>query len=155
MYHLYGNVSCKGVNVSNNKVRDISGILIQEPSTKSSISFSSFNTNIASGFECLEFYRGSHDVSYTNVIGNSQNSNSNGIIFAEYGAQLTMNHCSIFGNDPGSANVFFSDDSSCSIKCTDCSMTEDQMNSKSSYVTIDTASESFINYYEYFARNII
>ena len=57
--------------------------------------------------------------------------------------------------NPRSAKVFCSEDSSCSIKCTDCSMAEDQMKSKSSYVTIGTASESFINYYEYLERNIV
>ena len=143
MYHWYGNVSCKGVNVSNNEVNQISGILIQQPSTKSSISFSSFNSNIASGFECLEFYQCSHDVSYTNVISNSQNSNTYGIIFTESSAQLTMKHCAIYGKSPFSQ--VFSIDSSL-ITCDNCSIGSVQQRS---FSTTNTAPKPFINSYEY------
>ena len=56
--HWYGNVSCKGVNVSNNEVRQVSGIYIYYPSI-SSISFSSFRNNKATSYRCIYFNSGS------------------------------------------------------------------------------------------------
>ena len=142
MYHWYGNVSCKGVNVSNNQVREISGIYIGSPSI-SSISFSSFRNNKATSYSCIWCYSSTHYITDTNIIQNEQTSSGAGIINA-YSATISMTHCSIFGNKPGDGVVFYG-----SITGTQCSTTSDQMNSNSGSLNLGTTSESFINYYEY------
>ena len=56
LYHKQGDVSCKGVNVSNNEVYIVSGIYIESQSL-SSISFSSFRNNNSTnnGWICIYF----------------------------------------------------------------------------------------------------
>ena len=83
----------------------------------------------------------------TNIIENNQQSSLLGIIYTT-NSRLTMNHCSVFKNcNNNKGKVFFP--SSGSITCINCSMTEDQMKSTYKLVTINTASESFINQYSF------
>ena len=119
--HRYGNVSCKGVNISNNEAYQYSGIEIYNPSI-SSISFSSFRNNKASEYICIRCYSSTHQMTNTNIIENNQQSTFLGIIYTtEDSANLTMKHCSVYGNcNNGKGTVFYV--SSGSITCTDCSL---------------------------------
>ena len=95
-------------------------------------------------FICIENI-GSADykMENTNIIENTQTGSRYGIIDVDNNAKLTMIHCSVYGNSPVS-QVFYI--TSGSITCDNCSIGSDQ---KGSFSTINTASESFINYYEY------
>ena len=105
--HNSGNASCYGVNVSHNNVQQVSGILIYEPKTTAKISFSSFRNNTADpNYICLYCHTNQHFIDYTNVIENKQMSPDDGIIYAESNARMIMNHCSVYGNDPGPGKVF-------------------------------------------------
>ena len=143
-----GDPSCKGVNVSNNEVGDISGILILHPTT-CSISFSSFRNNKANGWICLACDREFPVINYTNIIENNQQSSSYGIIEAGLSSHLTMTHCSVYGNcQIGSGTVFHIYDGS--IICIDCSISDDQKSSTyGSVIFNEEPSTSFINYYKY------
>ena len=154
MYHWNGDVLCKGVNVSNNEVRQFSGIYIYYPSI-SSISFSSFRNNKATSYQCIYFNsRSSTDMSYSNVIENSHPASNCGILETTV-TSLEMIHCSIFGNCLTESGKVFYANSGTSITCRDCSISDDQKTKSIGSVTFtDEASESFINYYEYFERNI-
>ena len=148
LYHWNGDVSCKGVNVSNNQVYCFSGIYILNPSI-SSISFSSFRNNKASNYICLDFVSNTHQMTNTNIIENNQQSTSYGIIYASK-SEVTMIHCSVFGNcETGSGSVFSV--SSGSITCSNCSFGPNQQTKSEEEGTIDfgTPSEPFINYYEF------
>ena len=69
--HLYGDVLCQGVHLSNIFVNQISGIYIGDPST-STITFSSFSQNKALTTNCIWCYANNHDITYTNIIDNEQ-----------------------------------------------------------------------------------
>ena len=156
LYHRRGDISCKGVNVSNNEVYMYSGIFLYYPSM-SYLSFSSFRNNSAIGdsesFICIENIGPiDYKMENTNIIENTQTSCLYGIIDVDENAKLTMNHCSVFGNcnnDKGKVFYVYSG----SIRCTDCAIPKDQKDSQYGSVTIETASESFINYYEYLELN--
>ena len=83
--HENGDFSCKGVNVSNNEVNQVSGIMIYNPST-SFISFSSFRNNRAKGstysYICIDFVSNSHQMNQTNIIENNQDTSDCGILYA-------------------------------------------------------------------------
>ena len=82
------------MNVSNNEVREISGIYIYYPSI-SSISFSSFRNNKATGSNgwiCILCSYNTHQMTNTNIIANNQQSTSYGIIYTTNSAKLTMKH---------------------------------------------------------------
>ena len=147
--HHKGNVSCKGVNVSNNKVYRYSGIFIEYP-LKSTVSFSSFRNNNATDYVCIIFcYDELHEMSYSNVIENSHPAPNYGIIETRE-TSLEMNHCSIFGNCLAESGMVFYANSETSITCTNCSIPDDQKVKSSGSVTFDDEpTESFINYYEY------
>ena len=149
LYHWNGNISCKGVNVSYNEVFSTSGIYINNPSI-SYISFSSFRNNKATGSDsyssiCIYCYSKTHQMTNTNIIENNPQGSSFGIIYTRNLAILTMKHCSVFGNCNNDIGKVFDADSG-SITCDNCSIGSDQ---KGSFTTLNTASESFINYYEY------
>ena len=142
LYHERGDVLCKGVNVSNNEVYYASGIYIGLP-LDSSILFSSFRNNKATGSDgniCIECSLNTHYITNTNIIENEQTSSRNGIINSQY-TTITMTHCSISGNKPGSGVVFYG-----SFICDNCSIGSDQ---NGTFYPINTATESFINSYQY------
>ena len=148
MYLEQGNVSCKGVNVSNTEVNQISGIDISY--TTSSISFSSFRNNTATGNSCFylfNFNQSSHKITNTNIIENRGKSNFNGIVTC-YQATLSLNHCSVFGNSAPNAYIFFIGISG-SIAFTKCSISDDQKKCNSNSINYGTTDKLFINYYEY------
>ena len=151
LYHNNGNILFIGVNISHNTVRRHSGFSVYNIST-CSISFCSFSHNKAIGsnsYSCIHFITGlSYQMTNTNIIENTQESSSKGIIYTWNSAQLTMNHCSIYGNcQLYSGRVFYADTKT-SITCIDCSMSEDQISTGGS-VTIYVTSEPFINSYEF------
>ena len=154
LYLLCGNVSCKGVNVSNNEVNQFSGIEIDSPSI-CSISYSSFRNNTATYYVCICCDEESQqEMSYSNIIDNNQESSSYGIIYTETSTNLTMIHCSVYGNCNSENGTVFYAYSGTSIACTYCSMTEDKKTSK--YETViynEEPPESFINYYKYLELN--
>ena len=141
----YGNLKCKGVNLSNNNVNQISCFYIR-PTTLSLISFSSFRNNSANNFRCILFNYQKHIVNCTNIIENIQNSPSSGIITVWNQALLEMTHCSIYGNDPKQASVFANEDGRSSITCIFCSIGSNQTGD---FQSNELSTESFINYYDY------
>ena len=154
----FGDVSCKGLNVSNNEVKQFSGIRILDPST-CYISFSSFRNNNSTGesdcFTCLDFRSGSPQMNNTNIIENAQQIDWWGIIRAEDSATLTMNNCSLYGNcNNGKGDVFCTKDSGSSIICSYCSFGPNQQTTyDKGPIDFGTTSESFINYYEFLDLN--
>ena len=139
--HRYGNVLCKGVNVSNNKVNQVSGIIISQSAT-SSISFSSFRNNNATNNRCFACLS-SGNIQSTNIIENSQNGSFSGIIQNGNSVQLIMNHCAVFANSAPKAYIFYG-----TFQCIECTIPKDQ---RKSYNSIDygITKESFINQYSY------
>ena len=129
MYQTQGSCSSTRVNVSNNKVDRVSGIFINSE-IENSISYCSFSRNEAIGdygWVCVGFGYNSHQMSYTNIIENSQVSAEYGIIYTVNSAELKLFHCSIFGNcENGSGTVFSSYDAESSIICSDCSFGSNQ-----------------------------
>ena len=140
--HRYGNILCQRVNASNNEVSTYSGIYI-ENTPMSSISFSSFRNNTADDYSCICYDMESNTLSIinTNIIENEQKAANFGIIHSRSGT-TSMTYCSIYGNKEGSGKVFYANDGS-TIICKSCSMKDDQKNSVSGSVSINTVYESF------------
>ena len=156
-YHYQGDIKCHGVNASDNEVSLDCGLYIGKPAN-SSMTFSSFRNNTAiegltTGYACIHCYSGYeqfiHQISYTNIIENKQDSDEYGIIYTEGSANLTMKHCSVYGNcNNGKGTVFYV--SSGSITCIDCSVDGNQKTSTSGTFTFkEDPSEPFLNYYKF------
>ena len=129
LYQQCGDVSCEGVNVSNNVANSYSGLRVFNPSI-SSILFCSFKNNTAAGdpysYVCLDFLFNSHKMNHTNIIENNQQSLTYGIIYTASLAELTMSHCSVYGNcNNKKGKVFYV--SSGVITCNYCSIGLDQV----------------------------
>ena len=136
------------MNVSNNAIDAISGIYIDHP-TISSISFSSFRNNNASRHTCIWCQLEEHQMTNINIIENSQKSTtSDAGIIRSNSATISMTHCSIFGNEPGSGFIFYGTSDSLKITCSDCSIGLNQINN-SYFAFEDPPSVLFINTYEY------
>ena len=78
--HLCGNISCNEVNVSNNEIKQASGLAILSAS-KSSISFCSFRNNNSTDYSCIIYYSSIHNITNTNIIENNQETSTSGIFF--------------------------------------------------------------------------
>ena len=149
-----GNVSCIGVNLSNNNVFANFGISIQS-AVFSSLSFSTFrrNTGINNGYTCIyiAYSNNNNLIMYTNIIENDQLNPDSGIIQST-SANITMTYCSIYGNCQSKIGyVFYAFDSDASINCYHCSYDKDQeKKTGSGIINLGTPKEkSFINYYEF------
>ena len=141
--HQRGKMVCYGTNVSNNKVSGISGLYIANPTVSSSVAYSSFRNNNSST-SCIRMNRFENKITDTNVIDNDQISDLRGYgIIQASSSDLTMIHCSIYGNTPG--NKVFSSDY-VTIKCYDCSVGVDQTGNVTHY---KPPKEEFINYYAF------
>ena len=146
LYHINGNVSCKGVNISKNKVYQYSGILIETPS-KSLFSFTSFRNNTALNSNCIFFNKGSStEIFYSNIIENNHPAKNHGIIETTE-TSLTMIHCSIFDNCLTEGLVFYAVNGP--IICSECSISENQSKSTLGPVEINLTSKFFINEYSF------
>ena len=146
MYYQKGNFSCKRINVSNNEIDCHSGIVISNPSI-SLTSFSTFNNNSASGYNCIWCSSITHQITHSNMIKNNQIGNSFGIIYAE-NAEIEMNHCYLLENaNNNHGTVFYANLDGSKIICFNCSLTDDQKDfiGQVSF----TISAGFINSYQY------
>ena len=81
----------------------------------------------------------------SNILENSEEYTTFDIIHCNQ-TTVSLNHCSFFGNSARNAFIFFIE---MSITFRNCYMSDDQKTSKYGSVAINTASESFIKYYEY------
>ena len=149
VYLQNGNMTCHGVNISNNEDDQISGIGLWY-STTCHLSYCSFRNNNASTYICIHCKYGIHTMINTNIIENRQNQNR-GIVVTEEGSRLEMSHCCLFGNDPGTSSVMYAERGT-QITCNNCAFSTQQKTSSVLIIINDEAEKSFINHYQFLKR---
>ena len=146
MYHLYGYIDIKSVNLSHNTaIINYSPLTCYSSPTNgetygTSISYSSFADNTASNFYCIYLNNYPSQIESSNIINNHQNNPGNrGLIYTYSNSK--MNKCCIVDNDK--SPIFQS--VSGTLTLTECTIGEGQLDSKQGSVVGTGVSDSFIH----------
>jgi hypothetical protein len=144
MRNLYGKIRFKSVNISMNRCYGRSGI-ISEPqgdsnAAISSLLYSSFTDNNATGYTCIMLWTtgSKHEVKNCNILRNTQVTNSEGTIFANRNVMIE-DSCILENN----ATYIFYQYSSYTITLSNCTV-DSTLNNKN-LITQNTATKSFIH----------
>lgn len=101
--NYYGKQICSFVNVSNYKVRYFSAIFYFIGSNRTEISFSSFNSNEATEYVCIDLSKVTSRISKCNIINNIQGSSEYGTLSCS--GMTTIEDCCIL-DDRETANWY-------------------------------------------------
>ncbi|EAX82707.1 hypothetical protein TVAG_033180 [Trichomonas vaginalis G3] len=145
-YLCYGNIEVKSINTSFCKAFSGSGILLNQPTSLSNVTYSSF-CNTTSYYLILELDYGNYNFNFCNVLNNEHKESDYGTFYAD-GSTVLIENCSFLGNTESGVEFYQDYSGSITVKDSFC----DRIGkTKGSVTTINVQNISSIHHLSHFS----